>query len=61
MFINKKFITSGLMGTEGSGIIIEVGDGVDKGLIGKKVSYFGQAYSLYKAVDLNRVIILDDS
>jgi len=48
------------LGIEGSGTIIQVGNGVDKGLIGKKVSYQGNAYSLYKAVNIDKCIILDD-
>jgi len=55
-----KVITSGFIGTEGSGIIVATGKGVDEELVGKRVSYLGHAYSLYKTIDFNRVILLDN-
>jgi NADPH:quinone reductase-like Zn-dependent oxidoreductase len=57
-FVNMK---NPLLGSEGSGIILEVGNGVDKALIGKKVCYFSNTYCVYKAVDLSKCQILDDS
>ncbi len=56
-----KVIKSEFLGTEGSGIIVEVGHGVDRALIGRKVAYLFQAYSVYKAVHLDKVLILDSS
>jgi len=39
-FSSSKSTTMEFNGVEGSGIIIDTGKDVDKGLIGKKVSYF---------------------
>jgi len=50
------------LGCEGSGIIVEVGEGVNAELVGKKVSFgaFG-AWSTYIAVDLPSILLLDPS
>lgn len=50
------------LGIEGSGIIIEVGEGVDAELVGKKASFLGfGAWTKYITVDLATVLILDPS
>jgi len=49
------------MGTEGSGTIIEVGEGVSEEYLNKKVSIGGEAWSTHVIKDPNQCILLDDS
>lgn len=51
------------LGGEGSGVIISVGEGVDRELLGKKISFHAGAWAHYKSMDVatNHFIVLDDS
>lgn len=49
------------LGSDGSGVIVDVGDAVSKDHIGRKVAFLGYAWSEYRLSDLSNVILLDDS
>ncbi|CDW75996.1 zinc-binding dehydrogenase family protein [Stylonychia lemnae] len=49
-----------VMGTEGNGYIRQIGDGVDKGLIGRFVSFTLGGWARYAIKDINEVIIFQD-
>jgi len=50
-----------VLGSEGSGVIVEVGEGVDANLVGKKASFLLGAWTTHAVVPINLTIILDDS
>jgi NADPH:quinone reductase-like Zn-dependent oxidoreductase len=50
------------LGSDGCGTIVAVGEGVDAGLLNKKVAFFDGGWAQYKVADLNGLIFcLDDS
>jgi len=50
------------MGSEGCGIIVEVGtDLANEDLIGKKVAFLGSAWSKFVLHDFKYCMLLDDS
>jgi NADPH2:quinone reductase len=50
-----------ILGGEGTGIVIEVGKGVDRGLRGKKVSFHMGAWATHAIADPNEMIVFNDS
>ena len=50
-----------VLGTDGSGVIEQVGEGVSADLVGKKVAFLSDAYATYKVADLKTLVILHDS
>ena len=48
------------IGSDGCGIIQEVGEGVDPSLKGKKVAFLSDAWGKYCVKDQDMLIILDD-
>lgn len=53
---NENFI----LGSEGSGIIEDVGQGVDKQFVGRKVAFCHDGWSQFVIKDLDKCILLDD-
>ena len=49
------------MGSDGSGIIVSVGDGVDPSLVGRKVSFCGEAWGQYRVSTTDLLLFLDNS
>lgn len=49
------------LGSDGSGVIVDVGEGVPAELNGRKVSYWFGTWAEYKVASVNDVIVLDDS
>jgi NADPH2:quinone reductase len=49
------------LGSDGSGTIVEVGEGVDQALVGKRVAFFGEGWGQYKVQDTEYLVFLDDS
>ncbi|CDW91257.1 zinc-binding dehydrogenase family protein [Stylonychia lemnae] len=49
------------LGSDGSGTITAVGDGVSQDLVGKKCAFMLEAWSEYRVVKHDNVILLDDS
>lgn len=49
------------LGSDGSGVIVEAGSGVDQALVGKKVAFLSEAWGQYKLSSPHSLIILDDS
>ena len=51
------------LGGEGCGLIISVGEGVDKALLNKKISFHAGAWAHYKLIEVatSHFMILDDS
>ena len=61
---SQLFKTEGYrLGGEGCGVIISVGEGVDKSLLNKKISFHAGAWAHYKSIEvaINHFIILNDS
>ena len=50
-----------VLGGEGSGIVVKVGDEKYNGLLNKKVSFLGGAYAEYAIYKAHFLIVLDDS
>ena len=50
-----------IFGSEGSGTIELVGEGVDSNLIGRKVAFSCDAWSQYAVKRMDEIIVLDDS
>ena len=50
-----------ILGTDGCGVIEQVGEGVSADLVGKKVSLSGKTYAQYKVAELKSLIVLHDS
>ena len=50
-----------VLGSDGSGVIEQVGEGVSADLVGKKVAFLGDAYANYRVTDVKSVVILHDS
>jgi NADPH:quinone reductase-like Zn-dependent oxidoreductase len=48
------------LGSDGSGVVVEVGEGVDQSLVGKKVSFVYNAWSRYTVKEASLLIIFDD-
>ena len=48
------------MGADGCGQVINVGEGIDSSVVGKKVSFFKGAWSRYTVKDANTVIYYQD-
>ncbi len=50
------------LGGEGSGVIISVGEGVDAGLLNKKISFHGGSWAQYRILNtaVDHIIILND-
>jgi NADPH:quinone reductase-like Zn-dependent oxidoreductase len=59
--LERKECEGMLFGSEGSGIIEEVGPGVDSNLKGKKCAFCHGGWSQFIVQDLDKVILLDDS
>ena len=49
------------LGSDGSGVITEVGEGVPAELNGRKVAFLGGAWAEYRVTEAHSVILLDDS
>jgi len=49
------------MGSDGSGTIFAAGEGVDPSLVGKKVSFCGEAWGKYRLSTTDLLLFLDDS
>ena len=49
------------LGSDGSGTIVAVGNGVNQDLVGKKVAFTYEAWGEYKLDYPNKVVVLDDS
>ena len=49
------------MGSDGCGEIVDVGEGVDRSLIGKTASYFGNTWSEYIIKDLRFAMLFSHS
>jgi NADPH:quinone reductase-like Zn-dependent oxidoreductase len=49
-----------VLGFEGSGVIIKVGEDVSQDLVGKKVAFTDKAYARYAISDLKRSNFLSD-
>ena len=49
-----------VLGSDGCGIVMACGDDVDKSMVGKKVSFFGGAYSRYVVKDANMLMVFED-
>lgn len=58
-YINKN--EGNVLGTDGSGVIEQVGEGVSAELVGKKVAFFGAAYANYRVADVHSLAVLHDS
>lgn len=50
-----------ILGSDGCGTIIEVGEDVSQDLIGKKVAFLWNGYARYTVQDVRAVLRLDDS
>ena len=59
--IGKTEKTREALGCEGSGIIEEVGPGVDQSLKGKKVAFCHGGWSEFKVADVDKILIFDDN
>ena len=49
------------LGSEGTGIVVEVGNGVSDDLKGRKVSFLNGGWSEYKVDKVHNLLLLDDS
>lgn len=49
------------LGSEGSGIIEDVGEGVDQNLKGRKCSFYGGGWCQFCVKKLDDIMLLDDS
>ncbi len=49
------------LGSDGSGTITAVGEGLDASLVGKKVAFCGEAWGQYRESTLDMLIFLDDA
>eukprot|EP00347_Sterkiella_histriomuscorum_P016989 403351085 len=49
------------VGSDGSGTVVQVGEGVDNSLIGKKVAFLLGAWAEYRLVKKDDLMVLDDS
>lgn len=47
------------LGCDGCGIIVQVGEGVDASLIGKKCAFLGNGWARYAVKDLEFVVIFN--
>jgi len=50
-----------ILGSDGCGIIIRVGDGLDKKYIGRKVAFYLGTWSTYAVKDFDFIILLADN
>jgi len=56
-----NYIKTPRIGSDGSGTIEAVGEGVSADLVGKRVAFLGDAWGQYRVADLFAVIVLDDN
>ncbi|CDW85776.1 zinc-binding dehydrogenase family protein [Stylonychia lemnae] len=56
-----SYLKTPRIGSDGSGTIEAVGDGVSAELVGKKVAFLGDAWGQYKLANAHSLIILDDN
>lgn len=49
-----------VLGSDGSGVIVEVGEGVSEENKGKKVAFLGNGYSKYVVKDMKLLVFFDD-
>jgi NADPH:quinone reductase-like Zn-dependent oxidoreductase len=49
------------LGAEGSGVVVEVGEGVDESLKGKKVAFVSGGWATYTIADPDWLLVFDDS
>ena len=50
-----------VLGSDGSGTIAAVGEGLEPSIIGKKVAFLGEAWSQYKVTDTKNLVWLDEA
>ena len=45
-----------VLGCDGCGIIVQIGEDVDAGLVGKRVAFLGNGYSRYTVKDVDFLV-----
>ena len=60
MLPSKKY-EGAVLGAEGSGVVVDVGEGVNHNLLGRFVSFLGSAWATHCVCELTNVILMDSS